>query len=80
MQQQNGAFVAAREAKNESHEREEAIRLYETAAAKYDEMLNNLHEGLKFYADLSRLLGELLDAVKAVRSGLSSPSRKSVSS
>ncbi|POY75432.1 hypothetical protein BMF94_1502 [Rhodotorula taiwanensis] len=65
IKQQNGAFVAAREAKNESHEREEAIRLYETAAAKYDEMLNNLHEGLKFYADLSRLLGELLDAVKA---------------
>lgn len=29
-------------------------------------MQHNLHEGLKFYADLSRLLGELRDAVKDV--------------
>ncbi|GAA5985490.1 hypothetical protein JCM10908_006995 [Rhodotorula pacifica] len=47
-----------------SSERNEAIFKFETAAAKYDEMQQNLHEGLKFYADLSRLLGELRDAVK----------------
>lgn len=42
--------------------------MYEAATGKFDEMLGNLREGLKFYADLSRLLGELRDAVKAVRS------------
>ncbi|GAA5871620.1 hypothetical protein JCM3774_006313 [Rhodotorula dairenensis] len=63
----NGAFSASRDEVGQgggSAERDEAVRRFETAAAKFDEMQQNLHEGLKFYADLSRLLGELRDAVK----------------
>lgn len=67
-QQQNSAFLATSQRQaTDSQEREAAIRAYEAAAGKFDEMLGNLREGLKFYADLSRLLGELRDAVKAVR-------------
>lgn len=69
-QRLNGAFSASRDRTagegGGSAERDEAIARFETAAAKYDEMQQNLHEGLKFYADLSRLLGELRDAVKEV--------------
>ena len=69
-QRLNGAFTASRRTEGDggrsSPEREAAIQKFELAAAKYDEMQHNLHEGLKFYADLSRLLGELRDAVKDV--------------
>lgn len=63
----NGAFTASRQTEGgggSSPERDAAIQKLELAAAKYDEMQQNLHEGLKFYADLSRLLGEVRDAVK----------------
>ncbi|TKA54500.1 hypothetical protein B0A53_03193 [Rhodotorula sp. CCFEE 5036] len=64
----NGAFTASRRTEGDggrsSPERDAAIQKFELAAAKFDEMQQNLHEGLKFYADLSRLLGELRDAVK----------------
>ncbi|BGP58258.1 hypothetical protein JCM8202_000980 [Rhodotorula sphaerocarpa] len=66
IKQQNSAFLATSQRQaTDSQEREAAIRVYEAAAGKFDEMLGNLREGLKFYADLSRLLGELRDAVKA---------------
>lgn len=68
-QRLNGAFTASRRTEGgggSSPERDAAIQKLELAAAKYDEMQQNLHEGLKFYADLSRLLGEVRDAVKDV--------------
>jgi len=51
--------------------RERATTLYASAGDKFTEMLQNLQEGLRFYADLSKLLGELRDACKSVRPSLS---------
>ncbi|GAA5850405.1 hypothetical protein JCM9279_001404 [Rhodotorula babjevae] len=45
--------------------RERATTLYASAGDKFTEMLQNLQEGLRFYADLSKLLGELRDACKS---------------
>ncbi|GAA6009640.1 hypothetical protein JCM11491_001043 [Sporobolomyces phaffii] len=44
--------------------RHEAIESFLLAHAKYLEILQNLEEGLKFYADLSRLSSELRDQTK----------------
>ncbi|GAA5908503.1 hypothetical protein JCM8208_002648 [Rhodotorula glutinis] len=45
--------------------RERATAHFASAGDKYLEMLQNLQEGLRFYADLSKLLGELRDACKS---------------
>ncbi|GAA5947758.1 hypothetical protein JCM3775_002946, partial [Rhodotorula graminis] len=45
--------------------RERATAHYASAGDKFLEMLQNLQEGLRFYADLSKLLGELRDACKS---------------
>ncbi|GAA6064278.1 hypothetical protein JCM10212_000980 [Sporobolomyces blumeae] len=47
-----------------SDARRHEVEKYEKAFAKFVEMVGNLDEGLKFYADLSRLGSELRDAAK----------------
>ena len=47
--------------------RERATAHYATAGDKFVEMLQNLQEGLAFYAKLGKLLGELRDACRSVR-------------
>ncbi|BGP27682.1 pH-response regulator protein palA/rim20 [Rhodotorula toruloides] len=61
------AFVQHRQSQASLREREEALQRFDSAHVKYFEMLKNLKEGLKFYADLSKLAGELRDSVKTVR-------------
>ncbi|GAA5998864.1 Rim20p [Rhodotorula paludigena] len=61
----NDSFVDAGQSDSATHEREQALQHFDTAASKYHEMLTNLQEGLRFYADLSKLLGELRDACKS---------------
>ncbi|BGP03504.1 pH-response regulator protein palA/rim20 [Rhodotorula toruloides] len=58
------AFVQHRQSQASMREREAALQRFDTAHVKYFEMLTNLKEGLKFYADLSKLAGELRDSVK----------------
>lgn len=62
------AFVHHPQSQASMQERENALQRFDTAHVKYFEMLTNLKEGLKFYADLSKLAGELRDSVKTVRS------------
>ncbi|BGP65975.1 hypothetical protein NBRC10512_007362 [Rhodotorula toruloides] len=57
-------FVQHRRGQASMREREEALQRFDTAHVKYFDMLTNLKEGLKFYADLSKLAGELRDSVK----------------
>ncbi|GAA6017786.1 hypothetical protein JCM10207_000501 [Rhodosporidiobolus poonsookiae] len=62
----NAAYLDARRIEpSVVHDREQALQLYDQAHAKYVEMLTNLQEGLRFYADLSKLLSELRDACKS---------------
>lgn len=61
------AFVQQRQSRASLRGREKALQRFDMAHVKYFEMLTNLKEGLKFYADLSKLAGELRDSVKTVR-------------
>ncbi|GAA5830049.1 hypothetical protein JCM11251_006857 [Rhodosporidiobolus azoricus] len=45
--------------------RQQALAQLDTAFAKFVEMKQNLQEGLRFYAELSKLLGELRDGCKS---------------
>ena len=71
-QAQHSALRSASAAPSSAQQaRERATTLYASAGDKFTEMLQNLQEGLRFYADLSKLLGELRDACKSVRPSLS---------
>ncbi|BGP51757.1 pH-response regulator protein palA/rim20 [Rhodotorula kratochvilovae] len=63
---QHSALQSASAAPSDAQQaRERATAHYAAAGDKYAEMLQNLQEGLRFYADLSKLLGELRDACKS---------------
>ncbi|GAA5824059.1 hypothetical protein JCM3770_004945, partial [Rhodotorula araucariae] len=63
---QHAALQAASSTPSDAQQaRERATTHYAAAGDKYAEMLQNLQEGLQFYADLSKLLGELRDACKS---------------
>ncbi|GAA5868770.1 hypothetical protein JCM8547_005372 [Rhodosporidiobolus lusitaniae] len=62
----HSAFLAARAVPPEVvQQREQALQHFDTAYAKFVEMKTNLQEGLRFYADLSKLLGQLREAAKS---------------
>lgn len=63
----NEAFVRARRDDPQLKAREQALQDLDTAYHKYREISVNLQEGLKFYLDMAKLLGELRDACKQVR-------------
>ncbi|GAA5908302.1 hypothetical protein JCM5296_000511 [Sporobolomyces johnsonii] len=61
----NASFLSHRRHDPALLARETALQELSTAHAKYHEMRGNLEEGLRFYAELSRLGSELRDAAKS---------------
>ncbi|GAA6037543.1 hypothetical protein JCM8097_008246 [Rhodosporidiobolus ruineniae] len=62
----HSAFVAARAVPPDAVQRREAVlQGLDTAASKYGEIRSNTTEALKFYTELSKLLGELRESAKS---------------
>lgn len=66
----NTAFVASRSAITSSSDRERMLQDLDTAYHKYQEIINNLEEGSKFYSDFHKALCRVSDEIKAALSKL----------
>ncbi|ORY88475.1 BRO1-like domain-domain-containing protein [Leucosporidium creatinivorum] len=60
----NDAFIHARKTDPSLAAREQALQDLDLAFHMFREILTNLQEGLKFYSDLSKLVGEVRDGCK----------------
>lgn len=69
----NATFVQLRATSPALAQREQALQELDSAFHMFREILTNLQEGLRFYADLGRMTGDVKEGVKAVSRGLCSP-------